>query len=142
MRLALKEAEKAFDEGEIPVGAIVVKDQRVIGRGHNQVENLNDPTAHAEIIAIGAAAGEVKSWRLVGCTIYVTLEPCAMCAGAIVLARLSRLVFGAFDPRAGACGSLMNIIQDERLNHHIDLTSGILSQECSGILKSFFQTLR
>ena len=142
MKLALQEAEIAFQEGEIPVGAIVVREGRVIGRGHNQVETLNDPTAHAEIIALGAAATALQSWRLCDCDLYVTLEPCPMCAGATVTARLHRLVFGAFNPQEGACGSLWNIVQDQRLEHQIELTSGVLKGECEAILKSFFAELR
>ena len=142
MKVALKEAEKAFESGEIPVGAVVVHENRVIGRGYNQTEGLKDPTAHAEIIAIGAAASYLGSWRLTDCSLYVTLEPCAMCAGAIVLARLDRLIFGPYDPKAGACGSLMNIIQDKRLNHQASITVGVLTEECRAILKAFFQKLR
>jgi tRNA(adenine34) deaminase len=142
MRLALKEAEKAFESGEVPVGAVVVHENRIIGRGYNQTEGLKDPTAHAEIIAIGAAASYLQSWRLTDCSLYVTLEPCAMCAGAMVLARLDRLIFGPYDPKAGACGSLMNIVWDSRLNHKVAITPGVLAGECRAILKSFFQRLR
>ncbi len=142
MKLALQEAEVAFQEGEIPVGAIVVREERVVGRGHNQVEMLNDPTAHAEIIALGAAATALQSWRLCDCDLYVTLESCPMCAGATVEARLRRLVFGAFNLQEGACGSLWNIVQDERLEHQVELTSGVLERECGAILKSFFAELR
>ena len=142
MKLALQEAEVAFQEGEIPVGAIVVREGRIIGKGHNQVETLNDPTAHAEIIALGAAATALQSWRLCDCDLYVTLEPCPMCAGAAVEARLHRLVFGAFNPQEGACGSLWNIVQDQRLEHQLELTSGVLERECEAILKSFFAELR
>ena len=142
MKLALQEAEVAFQEGEIPVGAIVVREERVVGRGHNQVETLNDPTAHAEIIALGAAATALQSWRLCDCDLYVTLEPCPMCAGAAVEARLHRLVFGAFNPQEGACGSLWNIVQDQRLEHQLELTSGVLKRDCEAILKSFFAELR
>ena len=142
MKAALKEAEKAFDRGEVPVGAVVVHDNRVVGRGYNQTEGLKDPTAHAEIIAIGAAAGNFDSWRLSDCSLYATLEPCAMCAGAIVLARIDRLIFGPYDPKAGACGSLMNIIQDRRLNHQVSITSGVLADDCRVLLRSFFEKLR
>jgi tRNA(adenine34) deaminase len=142
MKAALKEAEKAFESGEVPVGAVVVYENRIIGRGHNQTEGLKDPTAHAEIIAIGAAASFLNSWRLSDCSLYVTLEPCAMCAGAIVLARLDRLIFGPHDQKAGACGSLMNIVQDGRLNHQVSITSEVLTEECSVLLKSFFHKLR
>jgi tRNA(adenine34) deaminase len=140
--MALREAEAAMAEGEVPVGAVIVKNGRIIGRGHNQRETLKDPTAHAEMIAITQAAGSLESWRLLGATLYVTLEPCAMCAGAIVLARLPNVVFGATDPRAGACGTLMNIVQDARLNHRVALTSAVLGDECSAILKDFFRSRR
>ena len=123
MKLALDEAERASQRDEVPVGAVVVRDSRVIGRGHNQVESLNDPTAHAEIIAIGAAGSCLNSWRLEDATIYVTLEPCAMCAGAIVLARLERLVFAAPDPKAGACGSVLDVTGESSLNHRVNCIS-------------------
>lgn len=142
MRAALREAEIALEEGEVPVGAVIVKEGRVIGRGHNQRETLNDPTAHAEMIAITQAASAVESWRLVGTTIYVTLEPCSMCAGAVVLARIDRVVFGAADPKAGACGSLSNVVQDPRLNHRAELLPAILAPECSAILQEFFRARR
>ena len=142
MRAALREAEQAFSERETPVGAVVVHQGRIIGRGTNQVERLQDPTAHAEILAIGAAANAMDSWRLEEAALYVTLEPCAMCAGAIVLSRLSRLVFGAFDPKSGACGSLFNIVQDARLNHQVAVTSGILEAECGSLLRAFFREIR
>lgn len=142
MRLALREAEAAVAEGEVPVGAVIVKAGRIIGRGRNQRETLKDPTAHAEMIAITQAASSLDSWRLLDCTIYVTLEPCAMCAGAIVLARLPRVVFGARDPRAGACGTLMNVVQDTRLNHRVELFPDILAADCGSILKDFFRARR
>ena len=142
MRHALAEAEAAFQEEEVPVGAVVVHQGRIIGRGHNRTEHLQDPTAHAEILAIGAAATGLKSWRLTGASIYVTAEPCSMCAGALVLARIGRLIFGVKDPKAGACGSLYNIVQDPRLNHLVDITAGILAGQASELLKSFFQQLR
>jgi tRNA(adenine34) deaminase len=142
MKLALIEAQKALAEGEVPVGAVVVHDNKIIGKGHNQTEALQDPTAHAEIIAISAAANTLRSWRLGDCSIYVTMEPCSMCAGAIVLARVSSLVFGVIDPKAGACGSIRNIVQDHRLNHRVDIVSGILESEASALLKSFFKHLR
>ena len=143
MRIALREAKKAFDAGEVPVGAVVVdREGRVIGRGHNQVESLQDATAHAEIIAIGAASNALGSWRLEGATLYSTLEPCTMCAGALVLSRIDRLVFGAFDPKAGACGSLQNIPQDTRLNHLVPISAPVLEEECGGLLVSFFRALR
>jgi tRNA(adenine34) deaminase len=142
MRHALAEAQLALKKDEVPIGAVVVYEDKIIGRGHNQIEGLNDPTAHAEIIAIGAACSYLSSWRLSGASLYVTLEPCAMCAGAIVLSRLDRLVFGAKDPKAGACGSLYNIVQDIRLNHQLQVVPYILERECSQILESFFEKIR
>ena len=142
MEIALREADKALEEGESPVGAIVVTEGRVVGRGYNRVETLNDPTAHAEVLAIGAAAEELGSWRLPGCTLVVTLEPCTMCAGAIVLARLDRVVFGAYDPKAGACGSVLDVFSTSGLNHHPSVRGGVLKDECGGKLKAFFAGLR
>ncbi len=139
---ALKEARAAEDADEVPVGAVVVHEGRVIGRGHNQRQQLADPTAHAEMLAITAAAAFVGDWRLSGCTLYVTLEPCAMCAGAIVLARLTRLVFGAEDPKAGACGSLYMITTDPRSNHQVAVAHGVLEDQCARILEEFFQRHR
>lgn len=142
MRQALVEAGLALKKNEIPIGAVVVYEDKIIGRGHNQVESLKDPTAHAEVIAIGAASSFLDSRRLSGATIYVTIEPCAMCAGAIVLSRLDRLVFGAKDPKAGACGSLYNIVQDIRLNHQVQIIPYILEQDCKQILEHFFKKIR
>ena len=142
MEAALAEARAAGSEGEVPVGAVVVWDGRVIGRGHNRVETAQDPTAHAEILALGAAAQTVQTWRLDEATIYVTLEPCHMCAGAIVLARIARLVYGARDPKAGACGSLAMVPQDLRLNHRAEVLPGVLAAECGGLLERFFQERR
>lgn len=142
MRLALREAERAFEAEEVPVGAIVVHAGKVIGRGFNQREKLEDPTAHAEMLAITAAAQALGDWRLEDCTLYVTLEPCPMCAGAIVNARVKRVVFGASDPKAGACGTLMNVVQDSRLNHRVELVAGVLAEEAGAILKQFFRTRR
>lgn len=142
MRLALREAEKAFEAEEVPIGAVIVHENRVIGKGYNQTERLQDPTAHAEMIAITAAATYLESRRLLDCTLYVTLEPCSMCAGAIVLARIPRIVFAATDPKAGACGTLYNITQDQRLNHRCQVTSGVLEAESAMMLKSFFGNLR
>ncbi len=142
MRLALREAEAAFEEDEIPVGAVVVWQNQIIGRGHNQRERLNDPTAHAEMIALTAAAAHQGTWRLHDCTMFVTLEPCPMCTGALVLARISRLVFGASDPKAGACGSLFAIHDDPRLNHRIPVTSGVLESPCADLLRDFFAARR
>ena len=138
MRLALNEAERAFDEGEVPVGAVVVKDNVLVGRGHNHVETLNDPTAHAEILAISAACETVGSKFLDGCTLYVTLEPCPMCAGALVLSRIDRLVFGAFDAKAGACSTLYTIPQDSRLNHQMEIVSGVEEDLAADLLRQFF----
>ena len=142
MRVALQEANLALKKKEVPVGAVVVYQDKVIGRGHNQTETLNDPTAHAEILAIGAAANYLNSWRLSEAVLYVTLEPCAMCAGAIVLARMKKLVFGAFDPKAGACGSLYNLVQDGRLNHQVEIVPEVLKEDCSALLQAFFKELR
>jgi tRNA(adenine34) deaminase len=142
MAVALKQAELAFDRGEVPVGAVVVHQEKIIGRGHNQTEALQDPTAHAEILAIGAAAGTLGSWRLIDCTLYATVEPCCMCAGAIVWSRLSRLVYGAPDPKAGACGSLYDIVNDTRLNHHVPTTHGVCLEAAAELMKAFFQARR
>jgi tRNA(adenine34) deaminase len=142
MAEALRQAIQALDCDEVPVGAVIVRDGRIIGRAHNQRELLHDPTAHAEMIAITQAAEHLGDWRLEGCTLYVTLEPCTMCAGAIVLARLPRLVFGASDPKAGAVGSLYDIPRDTRLNHSVEVTAGILEQECGEILTEFFRRKR
>ncbi len=142
MRRALAEAELAQAEGEIPVGAIAVRGEEVISAGRNRREAFHDPTAHAEILAIQAAAKSLGAWRLTGVTLYVTLEPCAMCAGALVLARVDRVVFGARDPKAGAVGSLMNLLADPRLNHRAEVVEGVLAAECSAQLKEFFRRLR
>ena len=142
MEQAFREAEIAYEKGEVPIGSVVVLNNTIIGKGHNQTESLQDPTAHAEILAITAAANYLESRRLLDTTLYVTLEPCAMCAGAIVLARIPQLVFGATDAKAGACGTFYNIVQDKRLNHQVDLISGILENKCSLILSDFFQKLR
>ena len=142
MRYALAEAQLAIKKEEVPVGAVVVYENKIIGRGHNQVESLNDPTAHAEIIAIGAASNYLNSWRLSGASLYVTIEPCVMCAGALVLSRVDRLIFGAKDPKAGACGSLYNIVQDIRLNHQVEIVPYILKEECSRMMQTFFEKLR
>ena len=142
MRLALEEARRAAEGGDVPVGAVVVRDGQVIGRGHNRREQDGDPTAHAEILAIRAASETLGAWRLTGSTLYVTIEPCPMCAGALVLARIDRLVYGAADPKAGAAGSLWNIVQDERLNHRLQVTAGVLEDECREIIQSFFRERR
>jgi len=142
MGLALDEARKSFSEGEVPVGALIVSKGEVFGRGRNRVEKECDPTSHAEMVAIREATSHIESWRLSGATLYVTLEPCTMCIGAIVLARIERLVFGCFDPKSGAVGSLYNIAAEERLNHKVLVTSGVRAAECSGMLKRFFKELR
>jgi tRNA(adenine34) deaminase len=142
MNLALEEAELAMREHEVPVGAIVVHNGHVIARAHNQREQLHDPTAHAEMIAITQAAEALQSWRLEGCTLYVTLEPCAMCAGAMVLARIPTVVYGASDPKAGAVDSLHHLLNDPRLNHTVATISGVLALPCGQILSRFFQEQR
>lgn len=142
MKQALREAEKAYENNEVPVGAIIVHDGRIIGKGYNQIEMLQDATAHAEMIALTAAASHLKSRRLEKCTLYVTLEPCAMCAGAIVLSRVSTLVFGAYDAKAGACGTLLNIPEDKRLNHNPHVIGGVCDRESEELLKGFFGGVR
>ena len=142
MRAALRDAREAAGADEVPVGCVIVHDGLVIGRAHNQTETLQDATAHAEIVAIGAASTALGSWRLSDCTLYVTLEPCAMCAGAIILARVPRLVYGAFDPKAGACGSVLDVIHEPRLNHRVEVTPGVLAAECGELLREFFAAKR
>ena len=142
MRLALEEAQKAFDKHEVPVGAVVVHEGQVIGRGYNLIESLQDPTAHAEMLAITAAANTLASWRLDDALLYVTLEPCMMCAGAVLLSRISTIVFGASDPRYGACGSKLQIAANEEMDVQAHLIGGVLQQECSELLKRFFRNLR
>lgn len=142
MRRALDQARRAFEEGEVPVGAVIVHDGQVIAEAHNQRETLNDPTAHAEMIAITQAADMLKSWRLIDCVLYVTLEPCPMCAGAIVQARIPTVIYGATDPKAGACHSLYQITSDPRLNHQTAVLGGILGEECGAILREFFAVQR
>lgn len=142
MKAAMREAQLAFDEGEVPVGAVVVKDGAVLGKGRNMVEQLQDATAHAEMIAITAASESLNSKHLEGCTLYVTLEPCPMCAGALVWARVSRLVFGAFDEKAGGCSSLYNIPRDPRLNHTVQIVSGIEEEAAAALLTDFFRARR
>lgn len=139
---ALAEAAASLETDDVPVGAVVVHDGRIIGRGRNQRELLKDPTAHAEMIALTAAAEALRSWRLLDCTLYVTLEPCVMCAGAIVNARIPRLVFGADDPKAGACGSVYNVVEDGRLNHRVAVERGLLADECAQLLRDFFARQR
>lgn len=142
MEQALELARSAADRGEVPVGAVVVRDDRIIARAHNRTLELSDPTAHAEILALRQAGSALGDWRLNDCDVYVTLEPCAMCAGALVLARVRRLVFAAPDPKAGMCGSLANVVQDERLNHRVRVERGVLEDEASAILRAFFRERR
>jgi tRNA(adenine34) deaminase len=142
MLQALLEAEKALRLNEVPVGAVIVHDGLIIGRGYNQVETLNDPTAHAEIIAITSACATLENKYLTGCTLYVTLEPCSMCAGALIWSKMDRLVFGATDEKAGACGSILNIAQNKSLNHHVEIIQGVLELDASELLKQFFKSRR
>jgi tRNA(adenine34) deaminase len=142
MKLALEQAGIAEENGDVPIGAVIIKDGQIIAKAYNQREQLQDPTAHAEIIALTQAAAALENWHLNGCTIYVTLEPCPMCAGALVLARMDRLVYGCDDPKAGAAGSLYDIVRDKRLNHRLTVTSGVLADECSTLLQDFFQKKR
>jgi tRNA(adenine34) deaminase len=142
MRAALDAAETCVASGDVPVGAVIARDGDVLASAGNARERLQDPTAHAEILALRDASETADSWRLDGCTLYVTLEPCAMCAGAIVLARLDRVVFGASDPKAGFAGSLGNLLQDERLNHRVELDTGLLADECGALLRAFFRERR
>jgi len=142
LELALAEAEKALDQGEVPVGAVVVRGGQVIGRGHNQRERTGDPTSHAEILSLRSAASHLGDWRLEDSTIYVTLEPCVMCVGAILQARVPRLVFGCLDPKGGAVRSLYQLCDDARLNHRVSVTSGVSENECAAILSRFFGSLR
>jgi tRNA(adenine34) deaminase len=142
MELALEEAERCTSWGDVPIGAVVARGSDVLGRAGNQRERLGDPTAHAEVLAIREASAAAGSWRLEGCTLTVTLEPCAMCAGAAVLARLDRLVYGAADPKAGFAGSLGDIVRDRRLNHRLDVTAGVLEERCAELLRTFFRERR
>lgn len=142
MQMALAEARAALEHEDVPIGAVIVRDGVVIARAHNQRELLKDPTAHAEIIALTQASAAVGGWRLTECAMFVTLEPCVMCAGALVQARLGRLVYGATDPKAGACVSLYRIPEDERLNHRIPVVGGVLAEECGALLKEFFRSRR
>ena len=142
MRLALREAQSAYEEGEVPIGCVIVKEGKIIGRGHNRMEGLRDCTAHAEILALGAASGAVENWRLDGCTLYATLEPCPMCAGAILNGRVAKVVYGSKDKRLGALGSAYNILEGNPLNREVTVVGEVLAEECLGLLKSFFQDLR
>lgn len=141
MNIAISEAIKALNSNEVPVGAIIVKDRKIIAKAYNMKETLYDPTAHAEILAIREATRHLKNWRLNGCSMYVTLEPCAMCAGAIINARISDLYIGTFDPRAGACGSVMNVVQNQDLNHWVNV-NWLYDKECSKLLLDFFKAKR
>lgn len=142
MAEALAEARRAAAMGEVPIGAVVVRGEEVVGRGHNRREMDGDPLAHAELLAIREAARACAGWRLTGCTMYATLEPCPMCAGALVASRIERLVYGAADPKAGFCGSLGNLTQDPRLNHRLEVSSGVLAEESAALLRGFFGGLR
>jgi len=142
MKIAIEQAKIAEENGDVPIGAVIVYKNQIIGKAYNQRQQLQDPTAHAEIIALTQAAAFVESWRLNGCTIYVTLEPCPMCAGALVLARIDRLVYGCDDTKTGACKSLYNIVQDERLNHRLEVTSDVLEEQCREQLQEFFARRR
>lgn len=142
MKQAMREAEQAFEEGEVPVGAVVVKEGFVVGRGHNQTVRLNDPTAHAEILALGAASSHFESWRLLDATVYSTIEPCVMCAGAAVMARVRRIVYGATDPKFGGCVSIFKIPTDARLNHRVEVVGGVMAEEAAGLMRQFFAKRR
>jgi tRNA(adenine34) deaminase len=142
MQLALEQAQQAWDLGEVPVGAVVVKDGEVIAVGCNQPIGRHDPTAHAEIVALRAAAEKLGNYRLPGCELYVTLEPCVMCSGAMMHARLAKVVFGASDPKTGACGSVLNLFEQELLNHHTEIVGGVMAEECGAMLKNFFAARR
>ena len=142
MRVALEEAKKAYELGEIPVGAVVVKEGEIGGRGHNLTETLKDPTAHAEMLAIREAAKTLGGWRLIDCEMYVTLEPCSMCAGALVWSRMKRLYFGAEDSKGGGCGSVFDIVRSDALNHRLDVVGGMEAEECAKLMKEFFRELR
>ena len=142
MREALKEAQKAYDQAEVPIGAVVVLNGEIIGRGHNLREKEQDATLHAEIKAIRQANQHLGSWRLEDCELFVTLEPCPMCSGAMILARMKKVIFGAFDPKAGTAGTFMNLLQDSRFNHQVEVEQGVLEEECQEILRSFFKGLR
>lgn len=142
MEAALREAERAYDMGEVPIGCVIVKDGRCIARGYNQVETLKDATAHAEIIAIGAASAALENWRLSGATLYVTLEPCPMCAGAILNSRIPRIVYGSPDTRFGGCGTTIDVITNNAIGQKVQVTGGVKAEECLGILKAFFMEMR
>ncbi len=142
MKEALKEAKKSYQKDEIPVGAVIVKDGKIIARGHNIKETKTDPTKHAEIIAIQKASKKLQTWRLSGCTMYVTLEPCSMCAGSLIQARIDKVVIGTMDEKTGACGSVLNLLSDYKFNHTVQIETGIMQEECKTILQQFFKELR
>lgn len=142
MKAALKEARKAYLEDEVPVGAVIVKDGKIIARAHNIKEMKNDTTKHAEILAIQKASKKLNTWRLTGCTMYVTLEPCVMCAGAMIQSRLDKVVFGTVDEKTGACGTVLNVLQDYKFNHIVEIEKGVMEKECKEILQDFFKELR
>ena len=142
MRLAIQQAGEAFEADEVPIGAVVVHHNKVIGRGYNQTERLKDATAHAEMIALSAAFNHIGDWRLEDCYLFSTVEPCTMCAGAAVLSRIKRIVYGAGDPKFGACGSIFNVPTEKKLNHRIEVVSGVLSEEISDMMKQFFKQIR
>lgn len=142
MKEALKQAYQAFEEDEVPVGAVIVYEDKIIAKAYNEMEKLKDPTAHAEMLAITQATSYLNVARLDNCILYVTIEPCPMCAGALVWAKIKRIVYGADDPKTGACGTILNIAHNEKLNHRIEISKGVLSQECAQIIKEFFQRKR
>ena len=142
MQEALDQAQEAAEAGEVPVGAVIVRDGQIIAKAHNMTEQMKDPTAHAEILAIRQAAKALGGWRLTGCQMFVTTEPCSMCAGAIVWARIEKLYIGTMDPKAGACGSVFNIPQEEKLNHRVEIENGLMEEECSQLMKTFFKKIR
>lgn len=142
MKQALKEAKKAYDKLEVPVGAVIVKDNKIIARAYNQKETKNDTTNHAEILAIKKASKKLNSWRLIDCEMYVTLEPCSMCAGALIQSRIKKVYIGTMDKKTGACGSVLNILKDYKFNHIVDVETGVLKNDCEEILKKFFEKLR
>ncbi len=142
MSAALREAEKAIEQNEVPIGAVIVHENKIIGRGFNRVEKLNDSTAHAEILAITSASNHLENWRLCNCDLYVTVEPCIMCVGAIMLSRIKGIYFGIFDPKFGACGSIYNIAQENKMNHKVKVYSGLLSEECQSLMQHFFRQKR
>lgn len=142
MKEALKEAKRSYQKDEIPVGAVIVKEGKIIARGHNIKETKTDPTKHAEIIAIQKASKKLQTWRLSGCTMYVTLEPCSMCAGSLIQARIDKVVIGTMDEKTGACGSVLNLLSDYKFNHTVQVETGIMQEECKKILQQFFKELR